>query len=107
MSSAVVPTELAVPCDKTLKYAARIAIEEDKPIMLDYYTDTCEGRAFIGEDKVTKEKMLVRSGEEYTSLIQRIAKVTDAQDYIVITENSIYLIAGYTKKKPISAPSSA
>lgn len=106
MSSAVVAAEIAVPGDKTLKHAARIAIEQDKPIMLDYFTDTREGRAFLGEDAATKEKMLVRSEEEYTSLIQRIFKVADAEDYIVITENSIYVIAGSTKKKTISAPSS-
>jgi hypothetical protein len=105
-SSSVVATEVIVPSDKTLKYAARIAIEQDKPIMLDYFVDTHEGRAFLGEDEVTKEKMLVRSEEEYTSLIQRIFKVAQADDYIVITENSIYIISGSTKKKNIKTPSS-
>ena len=100
----VTATEANVPSEKTLKHAARIAIEQDKPIMLDYYNDTREGRAFMGEDSATKDKMLVRSEDEYTSLIQKIFKV-DA-DFIVITENSIYIIAGTTKKKTISAPSS-
>jgi hypothetical protein len=104
--SSVVAAEIAAPCDKTLKNAARIAIEQDKPIMLDYYMDTREGRAFLGEDPATKEKMLVRSEDEYTSMIKRILKVADADDYIVITENSIYIIAGTTKKKSISTPSS-
>lgn len=103
-STAIVAAEANVPGDKTLKHAARIAIEQDKPIMLDYYNDTREGRAFMGEDSATKDKMLVRSEDEYTSLIQKIFKV-DA-DFIVITENSIYIIAGTTKKKTISAPSS-
>jgi hypothetical protein len=97
-------TEANVPGEKTLKHAARIAIEQDKPIMLDYYNDTREGRAFLGEDNTTKEKMLVRSEEEYTSLIQKIFKV--GEDFITITENSIYIISGSTKKKTISAPSS-
>ena len=97
-------TEANVPGEKTLKHAARIAIEQDKPIMLDYYNDTREGRAFLGEDAGTKEKMLVRSEEEYTSLIQKIFKV--GEDFITITENSIYIISGTTKKKTISAPSS-
>lgn len=105
-SSAIVASEVITPGDKTLKHAARIAIEQDKPIMLDYFVDTHEGRAFLGEDAGTKEKMLVRSEEEYTSLIQRIFKVADATEYIVITENSIYIISGSTKKKNISAPSS-
>jgi hypothetical protein len=95
-------TEVNLPGDKTLKHAARIAIEQDKPIMLDYYNDTREGKAFMGEDATTKEKMLVRSEEEYTSIIQRVFKVNE--DYIVITENSIYIINGNVKKKTISAP---
>ena len=103
-NSLVVASEINLPGDKTLKHAARIAIEQDKPIMLDYFNDTREGKAFLGEDSTTKEKMLVRSEEEYTSLIQRIFKVGD--DFIVITENSIYVIAGSTKKKTISAPAS-
>ena len=101
-ASAIVATEANLPGDKTLKHAARIAIEQDKPIMLDYYNDTREGKAFLGEDGTTKEKMLVRSEEEYTSVIQRIFKV--GEDFIVITENSVYIIAGSTKKKTITAP---
>jgi hypothetical protein len=103
-AAAAIATELGLPNEKTLKHAARIAIEQDKPIMLDYYVDTRDGKAFLGEDATTKEKMLVRSEEEYTSLIQKIFKV--AEDFIVITENSIYIVSGATKKKTISAPSS-
>ena len=97
-------SEMVLPNDKTLKHAARIALEQDKPICLDYFNDTREGKAFLGEDNTTKDKMLVRSEEEYTSLIQKIFKVET--DFIVITENSIYVIAGSTKKKTISVPSS-
>jgi hypothetical protein len=107
MSAAAAPmtaSEVLLPSEKTLKHAARIAIEQDKPIMLDYYVDTYEGKAFLGEDSTTKDKMLVRSEEEYTSLIQKIFKV--AEDFIVITENSIYIVSGSTKKKTISAPTS-
>jgi hypothetical protein len=103
-ASAAIATEIGLPSEKTLKHASRIAIEQDKPIMLDYYVDTRDGKAFLGEDASTKEKMLVRSEDEYTSLIQKIFKV--AEDFIVITENSIYIVSGATKKKTISAPSS-
>lgn len=105
--TAVSATEIRLPNDKAMKHAARIAIEQDKPIMLDYYNDTREGKAFLGEDNTTKEKMLVRSEEEYTSLIQKIFRVGDdtiGYDFITITENSVYIIAGTTKKKSISAP---
>lgn len=90
-----------VPCDKTLQNAARLAIEQDKPIMLDYYVDTVEGRAFIGEDTATKERILVRNEDEYTSVIQRIFKV--ATDFIIVTENSVYIVSGNIKKKNISS----
>lgn len=101
-TSAHIGSELDLPNDKTLAHAARIAIEQDKPIMLDYYIDTKLGAAFLGEDAKSKDKMLVRSEEEYTSLIQKIFKV--ATDFIVITENSIYVVSGNIKKKSISTP---
>lgn len=105
--SAVSAPELVVPCDKTLATAARLAIEKDMPIMLDYYSDTREGTAFLGEDPAIEEKMLVRSEDEYTSPITKIFRAKDATDFIVITENSIYIVAGNIKKKKISLPSSS
>jgi hypothetical protein len=102
-ASVISALEAALPGEKTLKHAARIAMDQDKPIMLDYYNETREGKAFMGEDPKTKEKMLVRSEEEYTSLIQKIFKVGD--DFIAVTENSVYIIAGNTNKRSINAPS--
>jgi len=95
-------SEASLPNEKTLKHAARMAMEQDKPIMLDYYADTRDGKAFLGEDATSKEQMLVRSESEYTSGIEKKFKVAD--DFIIITQNSIYIIAGSTKKKTISAP---
>ena len=94
--------DLEVPHEKTLVHAARIAIQEDKPIHLDYYCDTRDGKAFLGEDSVTKDKMLVRSEEEYTSPVSNIFKVEG--DFIVITENSIYIVSRNIKKRIISTP---
>jgi hypothetical protein len=115
MSTALVPvttpvnataiSEIQFPHEKTLKHAARLAIEQDKPILLDYYNDTINGKAFMGEDSESKEKMLVRSAEEYTSTIQPRGIFKVETDFIVITENSIYIIHGSTKKKTITAPS--
>lgn len=101
-ASAVIAPELVIPSDKSLLYAARLAIENDMPILLDYFCDTANGTAFLGEDGKTKEKMLVRSEEEYTSPIRKILKAKD--DFIVITENSIYIVAGTIKKKTITSP---
>ena len=92
----------ALPSPQVLLHAAKLAIEQDKPIQLDYYADSAAGKAFLGEDQDTKEKMLVKSGEEFTSLVQKVYKVQD--DYIIMTENSIYLASGKIQKRRIQAP---
>ena len=74
---------------------------EDKPILLDYYMDTHVNKAFMGEDQETKEKMLVKGTDEFTSLIQKVYKVQE--DYIVMTENSIYVVSGKVQKRGIKA----
>lgn len=91
-----------IPAAQTLLQAAKLAIQQDKPIQLDYYVDTFFNRAFLGEDSENSEKMLVKSGEEFTSLIQKIYKV--AEDFIIITENSIYVVSGKMQKRRIKAP---
>ena len=93
-----------IPGDKTMAHAARIAVEQDKPILLDYYNDTKNAKAFLGEDPDTKERILVKNAEEYTSPIQKIFKA--ATDYIVMTENSIYIVSGAIKKKIITTGNS-
>lgn len=105
--SSVVPAAAAapeiLPSPSTLLQAAKLAMAQDKPIQLDYYADTVTGKAFMGEDTDTKEKMLVKSAEEFTSLIQKVYKV--AEDYIILTENSIYLASGKIQKRRIQANS--
>ena len=91
-----------VPTPQLLVQAAKLAIKDDKPIQLDYYVDTATGKAFMGEDQETKEKMLVKSNEEFTSLIQKVYKV--GEEYIIITENSIYLASAKIQKRRIQAP---
>ena len=90
------------PSVQLLLQAAKLAIQQDKPIQLDYYVDTHTGKAFMGEDQETKEKMLVKSNDEFTSLIQKVYKVQE--EFIIITENSIYLVSGKIQKRRIQAP---
>lgn len=89
-----------VPSEKTLISAARLAIEQDKPVLLDYYMDTRKGTAFLGEDPDTQERILVKSAEEYTSPVQKVFK--SPPEYIILTENSIYIVHGSIKKKVIT-----
>ena len=92
-----------VPSAATLVSAAKLAIQKDMPIQLDYFVESAEGKAFLGEDAQTNEKMLVKNSEEYTSHIQKIYKAGD--DFIVMTENSIYLVSGKIQKRKIQASS--
>jgi len=94
------PVDTNFPNEKTLVHAARLALENDKPILLDYFNASRDGKAFLGEDVNTKEKSLVKSAEEYTSPIQKV--FATKTDFIVMTENSIYIVSGQIKKKNIS-----
>ena len=94
-------TETPLPSKDVLFAAAKLAQQLDRPIQLDYYADTCSGKAVIGEDQETKDKLLVKSNEEYTSIVQKIYKVEP--DYLVLTANSIYIVSGKIKKQKIQA----
>lgn len=103
MSAPAPTTQEVLPGSSVLLQAAKLAMAQDKPIQLDYYADTVTGKAFMGEDSESKEKMLVKSGDEFTSLIQKVYKV--GEDYIVMTENSIYIVSGSIQKRRIQANS--
>ena len=94
-------TDEKMPSTATLISAAKLAIQKDMPICLDYFVDSTDGKAFLGEDTVSKEKMLVKNSEEYTSHIQKIYKAGD--DFIIMTGNSIYLVSGQVQKRKIQA----
>lgn len=78
------------PCYACFQHATKIAILEDKPIILDYWTSSLEKACLIGV-RQNNEKLLVKSEDEYTSPIAKIYKVES--EYIIVTENSIYLVS--------------
>lgn len=88
-----------LPSDITLKHAAKLSIVEDKPIMLDYWTSSLDKKALIGA-RDNGEKLLVKSEEEYTSTIAKFYK--SGTEYIVITENSIYVVSNEIPTRKIS-----
>ena len=92
-----------LPSPKTMLQAAKIAIEQDRAIMLDYYRETHNGKAFLGEDPETKERVLVKSKEEFTSLIKKLYKSED--DFIILTENSLYVVSGKIQKRKVNLAS--
>jgi hypothetical protein len=101
-ASATASASLA-PTPQTLVQAAKLAMEQDRAIMLDYYVDTAQGKAFLGEDGATKERVLVKSKEEFTSLIKKLYKV--GEDFIVLTENSLYVVSGKIQKRTVNLAS--
>jgi hypothetical protein len=102
-SPASSPAATTTPSPQTLQQAAKIAMEQDRAIMLDYYQQTTNGTAFLGEDPDTKERILVKSKEEFTSLIKKLYKV--GEDFIILTENSLYIVSGKIQKKRVNLAS--
>lgn len=96
----VTPNGYRLPENTTLQHAAKLSIVEDKPIMFDYWTNSLDKTVLIGV-KENQEKLLVKSEEEYTSPIAKIYKV--ATEYIIVTENSIYIVDVAIPTKRISA----
>lgn len=88
-----------LPTESTLKHAAKLSIVDDKPIMLDYWTDSLDKKALIGA-RENGEKLLVKNSEEYTSVIAKFYK--SGSEYIVITENSIYIVSNEIPTRKIS-----
>lgn len=89
-----------LPDNNTLQHAVKLSIVEDKPIMMDYWTSSLDKTVLIGV-KDTQEKLIVKSEEEYTSPVSKIYKV--GKEYIIITENSIYIVDVEIPTKRISA----
>jgi hypothetical protein len=96
------PAEI-LPSSATLLQAAKLAITEDRAIMLDYFRQTANGTAFLGEDPETKERILVKSKDEFTSLIKKLYKSGD--DFIILTENSLYIVSGKIQKRKVNLAS--
>jgi hypothetical protein len=88
-----------LPSDISLKHAAKLGMVEDKPIMLDYWTASLDKKALVGV-KDNGEKLLVKSEDEYTSTISKFYK--SGTEYIIITENSIYLVSSEIPTRKIS-----
>ena len=99
-TQATTPNGYRLPENNTLQHAAKLAIVEDKPVMMDYWTNSLDKSVLIGV-KDNQEKLLVKSEEEYTSPVSKIYKV--GKEYIIITENSIYVVDVDIPTKRISS----
>ena len=90
----------SLPTEKSLQNAAKLSIVEERPIMMDYWTDSLDKKVMIGV-RNDEKKMLIRSEEEYTSYIEKIFRINN-KDFIIMTENSIYIVDKDIPTKKIS-----
>ena len=98
-SSAAAGASYRLPSNVCVSHAMKLAIVEDKPIMMDYWTASLDKSVIIGVGE-NKEKLLVKSEDEYTSTIAKIYKVET--EYIIMTENSIYIVSNDIPTKRIN-----
>ena len=89
----------SAPSNACLQHCIKISVVDDKPIMMDYWTASNEDKVLIGV-RENGENLLVKSEDEYTSPIEKIYKVEG--EYIIVTENSLYLVSASIKTKRIS-----
>ena len=88
-----------IPSATVLVQAAKIAMEQDRPIYLDYYADSLAKKCCIGVQG--NSKMLVKSDTEYTSSIEKIMRIKEDNTWIILTENSLYIVSGDIPVKKI------
>jgi hypothetical protein len=101
MSESAEPAQkYAMPSNATCQHCCKLAVADDKPIMLDYWTDSLDKKVLIGV-RPNGEKLLVKSEEEYTSPISKIYK--SETEYIVVTENSIYIVSAEISTRRITS----
>ncbi len=87
------------PSNACIQHCIKIAVVDDKPIMMDYWTPSQENKVVIGI-REGGEKLLVKSEDEYTSPIEKIFKIE--KEYIIATENSLYVVSASVATKRIS-----
>ena len=88
-----------MPSNQCTQHCCKLAIAGDKPIMLDYWVDSQDSKVVIGV-RESGEKLLVKNESEYTSPIAKIYRVET--EFIIITENSIYVVSDKIATRRIS-----
>ena len=88
------------PSQATFQNLFKKALSDDKPILFDYWMGSLEKKCVIGVKDEGKVKILVRNEEEYTSPIMNIFK--SETEFIIITENSIYVVDAAIPVKKIA-----
>jgi len=93
----------SLPPAGVLLRAAQIAIDDDRPILLDYWRESKDKKCCIGVKDNTK--YIVKSETEYTSTIQNLYKLDGC--FIVLTENSLYIVDQEIPVRKIVSPAAS
>ena len=84
------------PHEATMRHAALLALQQDKPILLDYYYPSLKKQCKLVKTQ-DKDTILFKNGDEYTSPLKKVFQIdasnTEAgKDIICISENSVYIV---------------
>jgi len=86
-------TKVGLPSDKTMQQAVKLSIKLVKPICFYFYVDSLKGKVSIMTDG--EDKLVFKNEDEHTSPITNTFKCEN--EYIIVTENTIYIISAETK----------
>ena len=89
-------SNLPMPSEKTLQQAFKLGLIMEKQICGYFYVDSIKGKVSIETHE--GEKIIYKNENEHTSRILNTYK-TDSS-YIVVTENTIYILGLETVIKP-------
>lgn len=90
--------KLSIPSDSTLQQACKLSIKLCKPVCFYFYIDSCRSRVNIVQ--TGGDKIIYKNSEEHTSPINNTYKV--GSEYLVVTENTIYVVSANTPVKKAS-----
>lgn len=84
------------PHDATLRHASLLSLQQDKPIMLDYYYPSLRKQCKLVKTQ-DKDTILYKNSDEYTSPLKKVFQIdgsasSTGKDIICISENSIYVV---------------
>lgn len=78
---------------KTMEQAQKLSIKLVKPICFYFYVESLKGKVVIKSDG--EDRIIFKNEDEHTSPILNTFKCET--EYIIVTENTIYIISADTK----------
>jgi hypothetical protein len=84
---------VTIPSNKTLIQAFKLSLQIGKPVETYFYLDSCKDSIYICANET--DKIIYKSIDEHTSPVTNIYK--SEGEYLIVTENSIYILSAKTK----------